>query len=170
LCRWGVPAESTSETILMACLGEIDRCKAENGRPFFINMLGQRYGWVPREGDVPAHMREQYQWQLGASVTHLEILTGAYRDRNPNALFLLRNPTYVQSIPERLVPQFVENTHNTESVLMLEALKQKIREKFGDNAGQCYDYEVQLSHIDTSTTGLEKVVWDGLDAGFADIG
>jgi hypothetical protein len=32
---------------MRACLGEIDRCRAQNVNPFFLNLLGQRYGWIP---------------------------------------------------------------------------------------------------------------------------
>jgi len=59
-----------------ACLGEIDRCKQENINPFFINMLGNRYGWVPEPGHVPQSVVQQYQWIHGASVTHMEIIVG----------------------------------------------------------------------------------------------
>jgi len=34
----GVPKDFTSEGTLRACLGEIDRCYAENIMPFFVNM------------------------------------------------------------------------------------------------------------------------------------
>jgi len=34
----GVPKDVTSEGTLRACLGEIDRCYAENIMPFFVNM------------------------------------------------------------------------------------------------------------------------------------
>lgn len=51
--RWGVKVESTTETILRACLSELDRAKDVNGNIFFLNMLGHRYGWVPRPADVP---------------------------------------------------------------------------------------------------------------------
>jgi hypothetical protein len=47
--RWGVDSASVKEderetTVLKVCLEEIKRC-----RPFFIGLLGDRYGWVPPE-------------------------------------------------------------------------------------------------------------------------
>jgi hypothetical protein len=98
--RWGVPAESSTETILRACLGEIERCIEENSIPFFVNMLGQRYGWVPTRDQVPDDVFEEFQWRLGSSVTHMEILRAAFRAHNPHALFLFRNGNYVYSLPE----------------------------------------------------------------------
>ena len=41
--RWGIPDEQKGE-VLSTCLAEIDRC-----RPYFIGLLGERYGWVPDE-------------------------------------------------------------------------------------------------------------------------
>jgi hypothetical protein len=41
--RWGVTEEQSDEgRVLPICLAEIERC-----RPFFIGLLGERYGWVP---------------------------------------------------------------------------------------------------------------------------
>lgn len=57
--RWGVPKDSKSREILGACLNEIDRCRAENTMPYFVGLLGERYGWVPSEADFPEDMRKQ---------------------------------------------------------------------------------------------------------------
>ena len=41
--RWGVPKDSTDCDTIRTCMEEIDRCHQKNeGRPFFINMLGDR--------------------------------------------------------------------------------------------------------------------------------
>ena len=43
--RWGVTDEQKAEgAVLPICLAEIERT-----RPYFIGMLGERYGWVPDE-------------------------------------------------------------------------------------------------------------------------
>ena len=34
----GVPKDTTTEETLRTCLGEIDRCYADNIMPFFLNM------------------------------------------------------------------------------------------------------------------------------------
>ena len=42
--RWGVPSDSTSDNTILTCLNEINRCYEENdGQPFFIGMLGEKY-------------------------------------------------------------------------------------------------------------------------------
>src|SRR5688500_12038708 len=54
--RWGVTDEQKVEgAVLPICLAEIDR-----SRPFFIGLLGQRYGWVPEE--LPAGLTDQLPW------------------------------------------------------------------------------------------------------------
>ena len=41
--RWGVTDEQAAEgKVLPICLEEIKRC-----RPYFIGLLGERYGWIP---------------------------------------------------------------------------------------------------------------------------
>ncbi len=52
--RWGITADQAErgETVPI-CLGEIDRC-----RPYFIGMLGERYGWVPDGADVSVTEKE----------------------------------------------------------------------------------------------------------------
>jgi hypothetical protein len=83
----------------------------------------------------------------------MEILTGAYRDNNPNALFLLRSPTYVHSLPQQFLKQFVEQqvtnsslspTAPSSGVLLLESLKEKIKDKFGNNQDRCFEYDVKV--------------------------
>ncbi|MES3020289.1 MAG: DUF4062 domain-containing protein [Pseudomonadota bacterium] len=66
--RWGVTTEQVErgETVAI-CLDEIDRCR--DYPPFFIGMLGERYGWIP-DGDaldaLDRHAR--YRGSDGANV------------------------------------------------------------------------------------------------------
>ena len=75
--RWGVTDEQKAEgAVLPICLAEIDR-----SRPYFIGLLGQRYGWVPEE--IPDGLTEQLPWLgslPGTSVTEMEILHGVLND------------------------------------------------------------------------------------------
>jgi hypothetical protein len=49
--RWGVTEEEAQpEGALKIVLDEIERC-----RPFFVCLLGSRYGWVPPPEEVPAN-------------------------------------------------------------------------------------------------------------------
>jgi hypothetical protein len=52
--RWGITDRERSEgKVLSICLEEIDRC-----RPFFIGLIGSRYGWVPDR--LPSDLLEQF--------------------------------------------------------------------------------------------------------------
>lgn len=45
--RWGVTEEEAEQRkTLEICLDEIDRA-----RPFFVGILGERYGWVPPQNE-----------------------------------------------------------------------------------------------------------------------
>lgn len=71
--RWGVTDEAAAEgRVLGICLDEIERC-----RPYFIGLLGRRYGWVPES--LPDALVRRHPWlgsHRGCSVTELEILHG----------------------------------------------------------------------------------------------
>ncbi|MEI8334739.1 MAG: tetratricopeptide repeat protein, partial [Chloroflexota bacterium] len=96
--RWGVTDEQRAEgQVLPICLAEIARC-----RPYFLGLLGDRYGWVPDTLDPKAV--EAAPWieeEPGASVTELEILHGVLRDpaMADHAFFYLRDPAYAESRP-----------------------------------------------------------------------
>jgi len=96
--RWGITDEqSAEEQVLPICLEEIQRC-----RPYFIGILGERYGWIPNK--VNSELIERQPWlveHLDHSVTELEILHGVLN--NPEmagrALFYFRDPSYIQNLP-----------------------------------------------------------------------
>ena len=91
--RWGVPDEAKAEgKVLPLCLQEIEHC-----RPYFIGLLGERYGWVPEE--IPPELLETQPWlreHLHQSVTALEILHGVLLDpeMEKRAFFYFRDPAY----------------------------------------------------------------------------
>src|SRR5580704_189438 len=54
--RWGVTDEEAAEgRVLPICLEEIKRC-----RPYFIGILGERYGWVPET--IAPELIEREPW------------------------------------------------------------------------------------------------------------
>ena len=53
--RWGITQEEAERTgTLAVCLEEIDRC-----RPFFVCLLGDRFGWVPPPDAIPEEFFER---------------------------------------------------------------------------------------------------------------
>ncbi|MEY2457253.1 MAG: hypothetical protein QOK06_2347, partial [Acidimicrobiaceae bacterium] len=106
--RWGVTDEQKAEgAVLPICLAEIERT-----RPYFIGLIGERYGWVPDE--IPADLAQQMGWlstAAGRSVTELEILHGVLNDPAAagHAYFYLRDPAWVQSLPEAERSAFLDD-------------------------------------------------------------
>lgn len=96
--RWGITeAEAQQGKVLPICLAEIDR-----SRPYFIGLLGERYGWVPQVQQYDPALVQEQPWLTehagGKSVTELEVLHGVLN--NPamagHTLFYFRSPAYAQ--------------------------------------------------------------------------
>ncbi len=133
--RWGITDESAAERgVLTLCLDEIERC-----RPFFIGMLGDRYGWVPP--GLPADLIQQHPWLAahhGRSVTELEILHGVLLDpaMHGRAFFYFRDD-HGAAPPDR------------EEADRLSALKARIRA--ARDAGACHLREHYRSAAELGT-------------------
>src|SRR4030066_1837451 len=109
--RWGIAEEqSTRKETLKLCLDEIRAC-----RPYFIGLLGERYGWVPGDDAFTADLKEEQSWLKdlnGKSVTELEILHGVLN--NPEmagrAFFYFRDPKFIESLPPKERSAYFEST------------------------------------------------------------
>ncbi|MGV8118262.1 MAG: DUF4062 domain-containing protein [Candidatus Xenobiia bacterium LiM19] len=97
--RWGITEEqSDSDRVLELCLNQIDEC-----RPYFLGILGERYGWVP--GILPDAALSSYGWiqyHTGKSVTELEILHGVLNDpaMQNRAFFYFRDRAFMSGLSE----------------------------------------------------------------------
>jgi nephrocystin-3 len=93
--RWGLTHEDASfGRVISTCLQEIERC-----RPFFIGLLGDRYGWVPSFSDIhkSAYLMEEHAWLEeavldGSSLVDMEFNYGVLGNNvpMPGAFFYLR--------------------------------------------------------------------------------
>jgi tetratricopeptide (TPR) repeat protein len=105
--RWGITEEQSKEgQVLPICLAEIER-----SRPYFIGLLGERYGWIPDAIDPELIEREPWlEKHRNQSVTELEILHGVLNDPEmaDKALFYFRDPDYIQTIDEKELENFIE--------------------------------------------------------------
>ena len=76
--RWGITDEEAAERrVLPICLAEVENCQ-----PFFVGLLGERYGWVPTRDAIPDDLLAREPWIAalpGRSVSELEIEHGALR-------------------------------------------------------------------------------------------
>jgi tetratricopeptide (TPR) repeat protein len=123
--RWGITDEQTAEgRVLPICLAEIERC-----RPYFIGLLGERYGSLPDQ--IPQELIEQEPWlreHLHHSVMELEILHGVLR--NPQmadrSLFYFRDLAYLDHLALGADPADYRSENQAASQ-KLAALKDRIR-------------------------------------------
>ncbi|KAK7107773.1 telomerase protein component 1-like [Littorina saxatilis] len=159
--RWGVPKDATSTQALLTCLEEIDRCYEANGQPFFLNMLGERYGWIPGKAEVPEEVCEKYNWVDGTSMTFMEILHGTLRMSNPNAAFFLRDPGFISQLPDDHASRF-----QWESPLAREHMRELKSQLLSKFPQQVFPYTVDYGGINTAT-GRALVDLTGMDK-FAD--
>jgi len=105
--RWGLDTTSIEQederevTVLKVCLDEIKRCK-----PFFICLMGDRYGWIPPEkrmDDATIGM-DHISHHKGKSVTALEIEFGvlASQEQLVRSVFYFRDTLdYTKFTPEK---------------------------------------------------------------------
>lgn len=105
--RWGITDEQASEgKVLPICLDEIKKC-----RPYFIGLLGERYGWVP--DSIPKELIDQEPWlteHQEHSITEMEIMHGVLNDPEmaSHAFFYFRDPAYLEMLDESVKMDYLE--------------------------------------------------------------
>lgn len=120
--RWGINTgnlteEQSSQKVLTVCLSEIERC-----RPYFIVILGERYGFIPNS-EMISDATKKKNFKLDdeeCSITALEIEFGALS----NADQMQRTFFYFREIVGDNVPEIykAEDLYHAEK---LKKLKQK---------------------------------------------
>lgn len=89
--RWGITAEEArTGKVVRICLEEIDKC-----RPYFIGIMGSRYGWQPDEVVLTndPDLAGDHPWlpeliAQGKSITEIEFLHGAILPSNTESAFI----------------------------------------------------------------------------------
>ena len=148
--RWGIAEEqATRKETLKLCLDEIRAC-----RPFFIGLLGERYGWTPGADAFTADLEEEQPWirgLAGKSVTELEILHGVLN--NPEmagrSFFYFRDPAYAQARGAGFLSE------NAEAAAKQDALKKTIHRA-------CEANHIPLHENYADTSVLAKLVLEDL--------
>ena len=129
--RWGITEEeSRTGKVIEICMDEIKRTK-----PFFIGLLGGRYGWIPTEEETKLnwHLAEKYPWiqeymKEGCSITEIEMQYAVLKEAEKiDAFFFLRN---MENVPAK----FREKDGSTEKT-KLERLRNEVLEQ--SKEGRC---------------------------------
>ncbi len=140
--RWGVDTTSMKQesereaNVLKVCLEEIKRC-----RPFFIGLLGDRYGWVPPEERIRNAVvgEDLILSQKSQSVTALEIEFGvlAGKEQLSRSVFYFRESLLYEKFSPERASMFsdtynpaLSKTEKHERETDLKNLKTSIKEHF----------------------------------------
>jgi len=158
--RWGVDTAAVSEAeqnrkVLRTCLDEIER-----SRPFFLGLIGDRYGWTPPRQYMESALDAAHfsLEDTNMSVTALEIEYGVLRSKNPPVcLFYFRGSPDYAAMPEKLRLIYQDKS---EGSAKLAKLKEEIRARF--------PHEIKNYSAETSENGL-AVSKDWADMVAADI-
>ena len=164
--RWGVNTQDADENerenmVLRECISEI-----RQSRPFFIGLLGDRYGWMPSEESWHVMLDEMTEEesifirgeaQEQKSVTELEILFGALMDTDAlrRSLFCFRKPAVYEQMDATARRKYCNQ--DAEADRKLATLKQKVIN--GCYAASCSNniYEYDCKWDGQTLTDLEDL-------------
>ena len=150
--RWGITrSQAESGKTLPRCLETIHAC-----RPYFLGLIGERYGWIPQRHEIPDWLFIKQPWlqeHLDRSVTELEILHGVLNNpaMNDRAFFFLREGR--ESSPAKTT-----HVENPENQLKLRRLKERLR----NSPYPCHPYRTP---VDLGKQVVEEL-WRAIDNAF----
>lgn len=124
--RWGIPEDEQAEArVLPICLEEVERC-----RPFFIGILGERYGSILPIIAPEVIAQEPWLGQpmvQGKSATELEIIHGVLDGPATAGRFLyFRDPQFLDHLPAGS-DRVIFESDTSEAACKLAELKERIR-------------------------------------------
>ena len=115
--RWGITEEEGKNgKVVEICLREIENCI-----PFFVGIIGNRYGWVPQKEDIRENVTDRFKevnsyLERHLSVTDMEIQFGVLeREEDMHAYF------YIFDNKEKAKQCEIDNPE------MLERLKNEVK-------------------------------------------
>ncbi|MBO4611456.1 MAG: DUF4062 domain-containing protein [Bacteroidales bacterium] len=160
--------EESERKVLSVCTSCID-----SARPFFIGLIGRRYGWIPpleRWKEFMAGLsdeeREILAGTAGCSVTEMEIVYGALSQGSfdsSHVLFYLRDDASYDGMPEDVKPIFCDS--DPENIKKLDTLKAKVKDIFGARGGEddrCTPYHLTWQDGGFSSEEFERIVEEQL--------
>lgn len=135
--RWGITEENVRNgKVVRICLNEI-----ENSHPFFIGLLGDRYGWCPNSDILKQDsiLASRYQWikeeiEQDKSMTEIEINYGALRNSKEDcfAYFFLKEDGEKTESKQRILKDRIRSQKDHPSYIYsnLNELEWKVEETF----------------------------------------
>lgn len=159
--RWGIPTETPIMDTIRMCMDEVVRCQEANVNAFFLGLLSERYGWVPDAAAVPDDFVRDFGWVHGFSATAMEMVFGALRSQNPNAMFALRHESFLEHVPADHRRFFAEQVPG--SAAKLRALKRRVLSRPAAAADSLLEYTVQPDEGRDAGAGQLRFTSDCLD-------
>lgn len=159
--RWGITEEESEKgETLKICLDEI-----ENSRPFFIGILGDRYGWIPDvapskmlnstekkivQGKETSEDRFVWENKLKAgehSVTALEIYYGVLNnlEQKKRSFFYFRDDKFINDVPKEKVSDVKDKDKIQQKKLAV--LKKTIKDEYSDLPENLNDYSAKYKGL-----------------------
>lgn len=133
--RWGITDDQKKNGMVISiCLQEID-----NSRPFFIGLIGKRYGWVPSGEELNSadlfvkFPRLKYYADKGMSITEIEMRYGALdSDANIHSIFLCKQGIKPESPNHQNLIKDIDKSENTNlfTYSSIPSLVDTVREQF----------------------------------------
>ncbi|MCL2476699.1 tetratricopeptide repeat protein [Candidatus Bathycorpusculum sp.] len=149
--RWGISQNDVENgKVINICLGEVLKC-----RPFFIGILGERYGYVPELSDVDK-VDEEIKKEIGSyppgiSITEMEIRMGALNaPSGASASFYFRTDSKISEIEKEKIDKLT---------LLKDVIKQKYGNKYYDSLYMLeeYIYNDLIAYIDGKFPTIPEV-------------
>lgn len=127
--------------ICSVCFREIDR-----SAPYFIGLLGHRYGWIPPEGIIENESVNVFPIDDRLlSVTAHEYIRGLFADQqSARGCVFVRNESSYRNLNSESLSDFVEDGANR---LLLEKVRKYLLE---NNDIQTVDYSIDLGNASSS--------------------
>lgn len=164
--RWGVDTasvdfeEEREAKVLDVCFSTI-----RNSRPYFVGLLGSRYGWIPNKeyrNKVCSLFSEDEgfmnAYTEGRSVTEMEMLYGALGEKDliPHSYFFFRSDSSYEQMPDDIKADYVDTDPKKQH--KLRQLKNKICTIFHQNdRDDCvFDYSPRYAPESGALTGFEE--------------
>ncbi|MFC2107282.1 DUF4062 domain-containing protein [Bacteroidota bacterium] len=176
--RWGVFTDNNKEAIekelyvLSVCMNEL-----EKSRPYFLAILGNRYGWIPPK-QISAEIMQEYGINInpeGKSITEMEIISGSLESSvNMKPLFLFRDDTVINLMPAEEKSGYSDyESGRGEDNQKLSNLKERIRQSYPDKT---FTYKASWDAKNNQIAGLQEFgeiildkLWSQLDEDTKDI-
>lgn len=159
--RWGIETSNLNEQestkrIINYCFNEIISCK-----PFFLCILGDRYGWVPDKKLIDYSfsnhdLKAELDYYYDKSITELEIVYSILlsQEENMELIFLIREIDNLEELKEKNPEIYsIFYTESKEKQEKLENLKNKIIREFPNHV---FKYHVSWDFENNKFNNLDE--------------